>query len=29
LTGIECWLPAKMLQDQRCKTSYSRLERKF
>ena len=29
LTGIECWLPAKMLQDQRCKTCYSRLERKF
>ena len=29
LTGIECWLPAKILQDQRCETCYSRLERKF
>ena len=29
LTSIECWLPAKMSQVHRCKTSYSRSERKF
>jgi len=29
LTSIERWQPAKISQVQRCKTSYSRSERKF
>jgi len=29
LNGIERWLPAKRSKDHRCKTSYSRSERKF
>jgi len=29
LTGIERWLPGKRSKDHRCKTSYSRSERKF
>jgi len=29
LNGIERWLPAKRSKDHRCKTSYSRSERKY